>query len=194
MLRSSSVVVGLFFTSFACACSCFAVACGGSVDSPAPTDGQGGGTQGTAQTDPGASATPTTPAPSPTNPADAIGVNCTYRDVAGTATVTKLESSVDNVTMGVCHRATTRVTFTFVPADPSSPPESSSATNIGDAETFPTSCLEPAGLKVGATFALVRHDELTGTCSPKTFEIAKTSPVHACECVPCDDTGTGGCF
>jgi len=194
MTRSSSSLLAALLPGLLVACFA-SVACGGSVDGPAPSGGSNGGTRGTVETDPAAGAAPTNPAaPSQSNGGTAIGGNCTYRDVEGTATVVALDSSVDNTTIGVCHRATTRVSFTFTPNDPSAAKESATELTIGDGESFPTSCLEPAGLKVGATFAITRHDELTGSCSPKTWEIAKTSPVHACECVPCEETGAGGCF
>jgi hypothetical protein len=164
-------------------------ACGARVEDPVPA----GGSSGTPAASSGTSDTPSNPTPAQeatSNPSTpAVGGNCTYDLVTGTATVTALDSTVDNVTIGVCHRATTRVSFTFAPDDPSAAKLPGDLTAV---DSFPTSCLAPAGLKVGTTFAVVRQDGVTGTCAPHFYEVPKSSPVHACECVPCD-TGAGGC-
>lgn len=124
-----------------------------------------------------------------------MGGNCTYRDVPGTATVTAVESLAHDATIGTCYHARTHVTFTFTADDPSllaAPLTNQTSLGIGDG--VPTSCLEPSGVKVGATFALVRREEITGTCSPVIYDVPKTSTARLCVCTPCDDTGAAVCF
>jgi hypothetical protein len=184
MLLSRVAPVGLSLMLFACG--------GRAVGSTSSTNGS--------NTDPGTELqvdTPTEeaqpPGPVPPTP---VGGNCTYRRVPGTATVTALTPSVDDVTIGVCHRATTKVTFTFAAADgsPLQQKGQGDVLTIDSDLVFPTSCVAPAALEIGATFEVTRDEEVTGTCSPVVYRVAAKSPVHACECVVCDETGTGGCF
>lgn len=177
------------------ALSLMLLACGGRAEGTSPADGSGNGSPGTARDD--GPSDPSDPAPTnPTNPTPISGGNCTYRSVPGTATVTALVSSVDDVTIGVCHRATTRVTFTFAAADGSPLQQKGKADvlTVDSDVVYPTRCLATADLHVGATFSITRREEITGTCSPVVYEVDAKSPVHACECVVCDGTGTGGCF
>ena len=171
------------------------LACGARVEDPAPSAGTSSAPPA-ASDNPGdttpAKDTPPTPAPAPV-----VGGSCTYKDITGTATVVSLDSIVDNVTIGSCHHARTHVEFTFAADDPSLLTHAESGTNsltVGDGSDVPTSCLEKAGLKVGATFTVTRREEVSGTCSPLFYEVPNTSAAHVCACVPCDDTGAGGCF
>jgi hypothetical protein len=111
--------------------------------------------------------------------------------------VVSLESQVDDKTIGVCHRATTDVTFSFVADDPSllmKPITTTERLWVGSSAGVPTSCVDKPGLKVGATFTVTRHEQIVGTCSPVVYELPKTSTARVCACTPCDETGTGGCF
>jgi hypothetical protein len=65
---------------------------------------------------------------------------------------------------------------------------------VSDGAGVPTSCLEPADLRVGVTFRLTRREEIAGTCTPLLYDIPASSAAHVCACAVCDDTGTGGCF
>ncbi len=170
------------------------LACGARVEDPVPTGGSSGAP-------PAASGAPadTTPAkdstPTP-DPGPVVGGNCTYKDISGTATVVSLDSVVDNVTIGSCHHARTHVEFTFAADDPSllaQPDSGTHSLTVGDGSDVPTSCLDKAGLKVGATFTVTRREAVSGTCSPLFYDVPKTSAAHVCSCVPCDDTGAGGC-
>jgi len=193
MLRPSSAVSLASLASLLSLLSAGLVACGARVEDPTPSPT--GGSSTTVTTPHTSETDPPPPSPAPSNPTEPAGGNCTYKDIAGTATVVSLESSVDDTTIGVCHRATTKVSFTFAADDPSADTKGGAGTlTTGDGESFPTSCIASAGLKVGATFAITRRVEISGTCSPTVYEIPTTSPVYACECVPCDGTGAGGCF
>jgi hypothetical protein len=167
-------------------------ACGARVEDPTPTPTP---TSGSSANPPPAAVDPATPAPAPADPMPAVGGNCTYRDIDGVATVVALDSTVDNTTIGVCHRARTRVSFTFAANDPSllDKPDGAEVFTIGGGDEIPTSCVEPAGLKVGATFTITRRAETSGSCSPLYYAIPKTSAAYVCSCTKCEDTGTGGC-
>lgn len=174
------------------------LACGARVEDPGPSGGSSSGTPAAS----GTSGTPVDSTPSKDttpskDPGPVAGGNCTYKDITGTATVVALDSTVDNVTIGVCHRARTHVTFTFAADDPSllaEPATDTHSLTVGDGSDVPTSCLQPAGLQVGATFAVTRREAVSGSCSPLIYDVPKTSKAHVCDCVPCDETGAGGCF
>jgi hypothetical protein len=154
------------------------LACGGRAEESAPeTPGASGGEQA-----------PQSPDSGPP------GGQCTYREIPGTATVTALEAFVDNSPTGACYRARTRLTFTFTADDPSLlPTPAANQPYLGPGDAVPTSCLEPAGIHVGSTFAVIRREQVVGTCSPLIYDVPKTSTARICVCTPCD-TGTAVCF
>lgn len=100
-----------------------------------------------------------------------IGGGCAYDDVPGSITITEVVPGPEGEYN--CPNSGMRVTFDFTPDDSSqaSDRDSGERLTVGGGANPPQSCLEAAGLTVGATFTARRRDITNGTCSPVAWDL-----------------------
>lgn len=95
------------------------------------------------------------------------GGSCTYKDTPGTATITAITDPAAN--QNACPKTPKMVAFSFTPEGATAPTFTDRHITIGDGKHPPEACLEPLGLKVGATFPITLKEITGGTCTPVIF-------------------------